>query len=69
MARVLSAEASILQNRTAFALFLNKGIEEVERLYPDCVLFVKKNQEKTLEEVTDILTEQLNAQSERLIPA
>lgn len=68
MAKKLSTDAIILQNRTAFALFLKKGLSEVERYYPDSLGFVQKNQGKTLREVTLILSKKLNAQSERLIP-
>ena len=69
MEKKLSEEALILQNRSAFALFLKKGISEVERLYPDSVNFVEKNQNKTLREVTLLLSKKLNAHSEKLIPA
>lgn len=33
MEKKVSADAMILQNRTAFALYLKKGLGEVERLY------------------------------------
>jgi hypothetical protein len=69
MAKKLSTDAIILQNRTAFALFLKKGLDEVKRLYPDSIGFVQKNQGKTLREVTLLLSEKLSAQSEKLIPA
>jgi hypothetical protein len=69
MSKNLSKDALILQNRTAFALFLKKGIHEVERLYPSSVDFVQRNKGKTLKEVTDFLSKKLNAQSEKLIPA
>jgi hypothetical protein len=69
MAKKLSTDAIILQNRTAFALFLKKGLDEVKRLYPDSIDFVQKNQGKTLREVTLLLSEKLSAQSEKLIPA
>lgn len=68
MAKKLSTDAAILQNRTAFALYLKKGIGEVEKFYPGSLSFVQKNKDKTLKEVTLLLTEKLNAQSERLIP-
>ena len=42
MAKKLSKEAAILQNRTAFALYLKKGIGEVKSLYPDSLSFVQK---------------------------
>jgi len=42
MLKKLSSQATILQNRTAYALFLKKGLDEVERLYPDSTEFVKK---------------------------
>lgn len=68
MEKKVSADAMILQNRTAFALYLKKGLGEVERLYPDSLKFVQQHQDKSLKEVTQLLTEMLNAQSERLIP-
>ncbi len=69
MSKKLSNDAAILQNRTAFALYLKKELDEVERLYPASLDFVQKNQDKTLKEITLLLTDKLNAQSERLIPA
>jgi len=42
MLKKLSSQVTILQNRTAYALFLKKGLDEVERLYPDSTVFVKK---------------------------
>ena len=69
MAKKLSIDAAVLQNRTAFALYLRKGLGEVERLYPSSLRFVKENQGKTLKEITLLLMEELNAHSERLIPA
>ena len=68
MPRKLSKDAAILQNRSAFSLYLKKGIEAVEKLYPESLVFVKRNKGKSLKEVTEILTEKLNSQSERLIP-
>jgi hypothetical protein len=69
MAKKLSTDAAILQNRTAFALYLKKGLAEVKRLYPDSLEFVKKNKGKTLKEVTLLLTNSLNTQSEISIAA
>ncbi len=69
MAKYISKEAIIMQNRTAFALFLKKGIDEVERLYPDSLEFVRQHKEKSLKDVTDLLTNILNAQSKILMPA
>jgi hypothetical protein len=69
MAKKLSTDAIILQNRTAFALFLKNGLDEVKRLYPDSMSFVQKNKGKTLREVTMLLSEKLSTQSEKLIPA
>ena len=68
MNKKLSNDAAVLQKRTAFALFLTKGINEVKRLYPGSVNFVKKNQGKTLKEVTQLLTEELNAHNKMAIP-
>ena len=67
MSKNISKDAGILQNRTAFSLYLKKGMDAVENFYPDCVSFVERNKDKTLQEVTQLLTEKLNAQSERLI--
>ena len=69
MSKKLSSQATILQNRTAYALFLKKGLDEVERLYPNSIEFVKKNKGKTLKEVTLILSKKLNVHNEKLIPA
>jgi hypothetical protein len=57
---MLSQEAQIIQHRSAFATYLTKGMEAVEKRYPQSVEFVKQHQDKTLQEVTDILTEELN---------
>jgi hypothetical protein len=69
MPKHLSKEAKIMQDRTAFALYLKQGMDEVERLYPDSLEFVIENQDKSLKQVTELLTKKLNAQSEILIPA
>ncbi len=69
MPKFISKEATIMQNRTAFALFLSKGMEEVKRLYPDALAFVTEHKDKSLKEVTDLLTKNLNAQSKTLMPA
>jgi hypothetical protein len=55
-----SREAFIIQCRSAFSLYLRKGLEEVEKRYPESVEFVKQHSNKSLLEVTNILTEQLN---------
>ena len=55
-----SKVAAIIQCRSAFSLYLRKGLEEVEKRYPDSVEFVKQHSNKSLLEVTNILTEQLN---------
>jgi len=55
-----SKEASIIQCRSAFSLYLRKGLAEVEKRYPESVEFVKQHRDKSLLEVTNILTEQLN---------
>ncbi len=69
MPKFLSKEAKIMQDRTAFALYLKKGMDEVERLYPDSIEFVNNNKFKSLKEVTESLTKKLDAQSKILIPA
>jgi hypothetical protein len=69
MPKFLSKEAKIMQYRTAFALYLKKGMDEVERLYPDSIEFVNNNKDKSLKEVTESLTKKLDAQSKILIPA
>jgi hypothetical protein len=55
-----SKEASIIQCRSACSLYLRKGLEEVEKRYPESVEFVKQHRDKSLLEVTNMLTEQLN---------
>jgi len=55
-----SKEAFIIQCRSAFSLYLRKGLTEVEKRYPESVEFVKQHSNKSLLEVTNILTEQLN---------
>ena len=68
-----SKEAAIIQCRSAFSLYLRKGLEEVEKRYPESVEFVKQHRNKSLLEVTNILTEQLNttadSYNETSIPA
>jgi hypothetical protein len=55
-----SKEAIIIQHRSAFSLYLRKGLAEVEKRYPESVEFVELNKGKSLKDVTDILTEELN---------
>ena len=55
-----SKEAAIIQCRSAFSLYLRKGLAGVEKRCPDAVEFVKQHSNKSLLEVTNILTEQLN---------
>ncbi|MEN2399296.1 hypothetical protein GKZ90_0005880 [Flavobacterium sp. MC2016-06] len=64
-----SDKAIILENRSAFALFKSKGINSVKNHFPKSVGFVLENSEKTLRQVTEELTEKLNAYSESPIPA
>ena len=56
----LSKEALIIQHHSAFSLYLDKGMEEVVKYHPESVDFVKENSDKTLKEITDILTKELN---------
>jgi len=68
----LSNEALIIQHRSAFSVYLKKGIEAVKKFYPESLDFVSQNQGKTLAEVTAILSEKLKhsagTYSEILIP-
>lgn len=57
-------QTSIIQNRSAFILFLKNGIEEVEKYYPESVDFVNKYHDKTLKEITQILEDNLNQTNE-----
>lgn len=57
---MLSKEALILQNRSAFVAYLTKGMEAVQQFYPESVEFVKQHSDKSLLVVTEILTKQLN---------
>lgn len=64
----LSDEALTLQHRSAFSTFLEKGLEEVLKFYPESYDFVKANSNLSLKQVTKIFQEKLELQNETLMP-
>lgn len=52
--------AYILSCRSAYALYLQEGIDEVQQQFQKCVAFVKQHAGKSLEEVTAELSAQLD---------
>lgn len=45
----------------AYHLYLEKGMDEVKRVFPGCVEFVENNKDKEIEDVNKLLTEQLDS--------
>ena len=56
-----NTEAFINTCRSAFALYLQQGIEAVKKQFPDCVDFVNENKSLTLGQVTLKLADSLDA--------
>lgn len=52
-------EASVLEKRSAFALYKNKGLDAVVKLYPNSVKFVQENMHQSLKQITAILSQEL----------
>lgn len=56
-----SQQAQLLQHRSAFSLYLKEGIEAVKKYHPGSVAFVTEHKDKSLQEVTELLTRELDA--------
>ena len=53
--------AEIMECRSAFAMFLDEGMNAVKVAFPEKVDFVEKNKEKTLEEITKEFSDELES--------
>lgn len=51
---------TLISCRSAFILYKEKGIEAVAYEFPDCVDFVNENKDLSVEEVTELLSKELD---------
>lgn len=56
----IKKKVDVITQRSAFALYKDKGIDEVRQQFPEHVHFVLDNKMKTLEQVTQELSGELS---------